>query len=438
MQDRPENTVIGLQNNKLYPWFIAAFAGIALMVSNGQTISGLSVYDVEFINEFGWSRGDIKFRDMVTLLLTGLAAPFAGVLLDRYGVRRCMLSGWAVLILGYLAYSRLGSLAGLYLIHAAFALVLVVCGLNAAVILVSKWFTRYRGTAIGIALMGTSMGGIVFPQYGTAMIELLNWRGAFAWGSLFPAALLLITWFAVREAPPPVRPATQSLAPGAAADADAESGTHTSAGFPPGGGVSFSTALRSPTFWALAVIAMTTFYTVLGVQAHIFLYMSDAQFDARTATNAVSLFFFCALIGKFAFGLASDFLNPRKVFYGNILVMLVGSLILVRMDIALIWIAVVTFGLGWGGVYTALQLTVMNTFGTRDAGKILGTITVLDATGGGLGIWLTGLIYDATGSYAIPFVIFAALILTALAALTRVRPLAVRTDPVPGVAERAG
>ena len=63
---------------------------------------------------------------------------------------------------------------------------------------------------------------------------------------------------------------------------------------------------------------------------------------------------------------------------------------------------------------------------------------MLDATGGGLGIWLTGLIYDATGSYAIPFVIFAALILTALAALTRVRPLAVRTDPVPGVAERAG
>ncbi len=442
--------MIGTQTNRIYPWFIAVFAGIALMVSNGQTISGLSVYDVEFINEFGWSRGEIKLRDMVTLLLAGLAAPFVGVLLDRYGVRRCMLAGWVVLILSYLAYSRLGSLAGLYLIHAAFALVLVVCGLNAAVILVSKWFTRYRGTAIGIALMGTSMGGIVFPQYGTAMIELLDWRGAFAWGSLFPAALLLITWFAVRETPPPVRSAASAEAAGAkpesdaddtagaAADADAGPETHGGAGFPPGGGVSFATALRSPTFWALAVIAMTTFYTVLGVQAHIFLYMSDAQFDARTATNAVSLFFFCALVGKFVFGFASDFLNPRRVFFGNILVMLIGSLILVRMDIALIWTAVVTFGLGWGGVYTVLQLTVMNTFGTRDAGKILGTITVLDATGGGLGIWLTGVIYDATGSYEIPFLIFAAMILIALAALTRVRPLAAQATPMSGVADRAG
>ena len=439
--------MIGTQTNRIYPWFIAVFAGIALMVSNGQTISGLSVYDVEFINEFGWSRGEIKLRDMVTLLLAGLAAPFVGVLLDRYGVRRCMLAGWVVLILSYFAYSRLASLTGLYLIHAAFALVLVVCGLNAAVILVSKWFTRYRGTAIGIALMGTSMGGIVFPQYGTAMIELLDWRGAFAWGSLFPAVLLLITWFAVREAPPPVRPAASADAAGAAPESDADDtsgaaaaaspATHAGAGFPPGGGVSFATALRSPTFWALAVIAMTTFYTVLGVQAHIFLYMSDAQFDARTATNAVSLFFFCALVGKFAFGLASDFLNPRKVFFGNILVMLVGSLILVRMDIDLIWIAVVTFGLGWGGVYTVLQLTVMNTFGTLDAGKILGTITVLDATGGGLGIWLTGVIYDATGSYEIPFMIFAGLILIALAALTRVRPLAAQATPVTGATESA-
>ena len=109
------------------------------------------------------------------------------------------------------------------------------------------------------------------------------------------------------------------------------------------------------------------------------------------------------------------------MFYGNILVMLLGSLILIRMDVALIWVAVTAFGLGWGGVYTLLQLTVMNIFGTRDAGKILGTITVLDASGGGLGIWLTGVIYDTTGSYELPFLIFAALILVALAALTQVR-----------------
>jgi nitrate/nitrite transporter NarK len=79
------------------------------------------------------------------------------------------------------------------------------------------------------------------------------------------------------------------------------------------------------------------------------------------------------------------------------------------------------FGLGWGGVYTLLQLTVMNRFGVRDAGKILGTITVLDAIGGGLGIWLTGVMYDSLGSYSVAFMIFCGLIALALLALTQVR-----------------
>ena len=405
-----------MSKNRMYPWFIAVFAGIVLMVSNGQTISGLSVFDVEFIDEFGWSLGEIKFRDMITLLLAGLAAPFIGILIDRLGVRRCMLAGWVLLILGNIAYSRLDSLTGLYLVHALFALVLVLCGLNAAVILVSKWFVRYRGTTIGIALMGTSMGGIVFPQYGTAMIEALDWRSAFAWGSLFPAVMLVATWLLVKDKP--------EIPEQAGADALAVPN--------PDAGMAYADALRSRSFWALAIIAMTTFYTVLGTQAHIFVYMTDADFSAQVATNAISLFFFCALIGKFVFGLAADHLDKRKVFYGNILVMLIGSLILIRMDVALIWIAVTAFGLGWGGVYTMLQLTVMNIFGTRDAGKILGTITVLDASGGGLGIWLTGVIYDTTGSYELPFLIFAALIVVALAALTQVRQPASATAAAAG------
>ncbi len=394
-----------LSKNRMYPWFIAIFAAVVLMVSNGQTISGLSVFDRAFIDEFGWSLGEIKFRDMITLLLAGLVAPLFGILIDRLGVRRCMLAGWVLLILGNIAYSRLESLTGLYLVHALFSLVLVACGLNAAVILVSKWFTRHRGTAIGIALMGTSLGGIVFPQYGTAMIEALGWRGAFAWGSLFPAVMLVATWLLVKDKPEV--PDAAASAAAAAPDPDA--------------GVPFAEALRSRSFWALAVIAMTTFYTVLGTQAHIFVYMTDAQFNVQVATNAISLFFFCALVGKFIFGLAADYFDKRLVFYGNLLVMLVGSLILIRMDVALIWIAVTAFGLGWGGVYTMIQLTVMNIFGTRDAGKILGTITVLDASGGGLGIWLTGVIYDTTGSYELPFLIFASLIVVALAALTQVR-----------------
>ena len=81
----------------------------------------------------------------------------------------------------------------------------------------------------------------------------------------------------------------------------------------------------------------------------------------------------------------------------------------------------VLFGLGWGGLYTMLQLLTIENLGLRAAGKILGTITVLDAIGGGLGIWLTGLLYDRTGSYQLPFAVLVVLITLAMFAATQVR-----------------
>ncbi len=393
-------------------WMLALFASLALMVSNGMTLSGLSVYDLAFIDEFGWSMGAIKFRDMVTLALTGLSAPFAGILIDRYGVRRCMLAGWVILGVGYLGYSRMTTLPQMYAIHAGFALVLVTCGLNAAVILVSSWFLRLRGTAIGIALVGTSLGGALFPQYGTAMIEALGWRAAFSWASLIPAAMFVITLVWVRD-----HPSARGL-PVLGEDEQQQAGPATLAA----GGMGFSEALRTRTFWAFALFAMATFYTVLGAQSHLYKYMRDAGFDAQMATNAISLFFLSALAGKFVFGILSDLVDGMKVLYANVAVMLAGAILLARMDSGQVWLAVTAFGLGWGGAYTLLQLSVINAFGIRDAGKILGTITVLDAIGGGLGIWLTGLIYDATGSYDLPFVIFCGLIVFALLCLTMIRP----------------
>lgn len=391
--------------NRLMPWWIAIFAMLAMMVSNGLILTGLSVYDVQFIDHFGWNMSQIKLRDMITLLVTGLAAPFAGGIIDRWGVRRSMLIGWIVLTACYYSYSQLASLSQMYWIHAVFGFVLVVCGLNASVILVSNWFVKYRGTAIGLALVGTSLGGALFPQFSTQLIGQVGWSQTLLYVGAFPILMLALTLLFVKDAP---------VGPSPYLVSEAETPLALT-------GMDYKDAIKTRDFWALAVIAMATFYTVLGTQAHVFKYMRDAGFDAQISTNAISLFFTCALIGKFLFGALSDLLDRRKVFVGNLIVMLLGGLTLAQMNIDYVWGAMILFGLGWGGVYTLLQLTVMNRFGVKDAGKILGTITILDAFGGGLGIFLTGVMYDRFGSYSLPFAIFAGLIALALAALTQVR-----------------
>jgi MFS family permease len=391
--------------NKLMPWWIAIFAMLAMMVSNGLILTGLSVYDVQFIDHFDWNMSQIKLRDMITLLVTGLAAPFAGGIIDRWGVRRSMMVGWAVLSGCYYSYSQLASLSQMYWIHAVFGFVLVVCGLNACVILVSNWFVKYRGTAIGLALVGTSLGGALFPQFSTNLIAQSGWSQTLLYVGAFPVLMLALTLLFVKDAP-------EGSSPYLLAEVETPLAST---------GMDYQDALKTRDFWALAIIAMATFYTVLGTQAHVFKYMRDAGFDAQISTNAISLFFTCALIGKFIFGALSDALDQRKVFVTNLLVMLVGALTLAQMNVDYVWVAMVLFGLGWGGVYTLLQLTVMNRFGVKDAGKILGTITILDALGGGLGIFLTGVMYDRLGSYGVPFAIFCGLIVLALLALTQVR-----------------
>tara|TARA_R110002110_G_scaffold415765_3_gene655266 strand:- start:30180 stop:31385 length:1206 start_codon:yes stop_codon:yes gene_type:complete len=395
------------QSRQYFPWVIAILASLALMVSNGMSISGLSVFDESLLEEFGWTRGELKFRDMITLGVTGLAAPFAGILIDRYGVRACMIVGWLVLIGAYFLYGNINSIGDMYLVHVLLGFVLIVCGLNAGVILVSHWFVARRGTAIGIALVGTSLGGAFFPQYGTAMIEAVGWRNAYLSEIVFPVVMLLLTIAVIRSTP-----SDKGMAP---LGGEIGVSTHT------GEGVEYGDAIRSRSFWALAIIACSTFYSVLGMQAHIFLHMRDLEFSVQTSTNAISLFFLCALVGKFAFGLIADIIGPKRVFYINIGVMLLGALAVASMRPDLLWGAVVAFGLGWGGVYTVLQLSAINCFGLKAAGKILGTITVLDAIGGGLGIWLTGVLYTTYGNYNIAFAIFCALVFVALLAISQIR-----------------
>lgn len=91
---------------RFYPWVIAILACLTLMVSNGLTITALPILDESILNEFGWTRGELKFRDMVTFIIAGLSAPLAGALIDRYGVKLSFIIGWLILTIGYFFYSQ--------------------------------------------------------------------------------------------------------------------------------------------------------------------------------------------------------------------------------------------------------------------------------------------------------------------------------------------
>ena len=106
-----------------YGWIIAAMAMLALMVSNGIVIPGITVFDGALLEEFEWSRGTLKFRDLLTFAGAGLLAPLAGALADRWGTRRLMLFGFLLLTGCLFGYGRIASASQMYAIHTLYALV---------------------------------------------------------------------------------------------------------------------------------------------------------------------------------------------------------------------------------------------------------------------------------------------------------------------------
>jgi MFS family permease len=381
-----------------YGWVIAVSAFFTLLVTNGLTFAGITVFDPAMIKEFGWNRGTLKFRDFLTMALAGVLSPLAGAIADKYGVKWLMAGGAALLAVALLAYGQINSALQMYVVHVMFAVVLATCGIVMAVILVSRWFVKRRGTATGIAMVGTSAGGALFPAIGGFLVGPYGWRASLMVYAVFPAVLLVVILLFIRE-----RPSDMGLEPLGAGEAGR--------GGAPASGLDYREAIRTRTFWLIAAAGSMTFYAILGISANLVLHLRGQGLDLPAAARGLSWMFIMGLTGKFLFGYLADLFDHKRVLLVNLAIMFAGSLALASMKMDLFWPFVICFGLGWGGIYTLLQLITMDAFGLKAAGRVLGTRTVMDAIGGGLGPWVTGWLFDRTGSYQVPFLVVSALIL---------------------------
>lgn len=374
-----------------WPWLVAVGGLAVLCVSNGLVISGITAFDEALLGEFGWARGELKLRDLITLLLTGLFAPFGGAIVDRFGVRPLLVVGSLLLAAGCLGYAQATALWQVYAIHAGFALALVCCGVNVAVIMVARWFDVRRGLAIGIVVTGTSVGGMLLTPLLTALIAAHGWREAFH----LAAALALLLWpIAAWLARPPA-----AFAARATAVVDGR----------------WHAALRTRAFWTLAAIAALGFYAMLGVIASLRLHLIDLGATPAQASAGFAWLMAMALCGKFAFGALADRWRGERVLVLNLAVMLTGCLLLAASSPDWTTPAATLLGLGWGGLFTLVQLRAVDRFGLTHAGKLMGVITLIDASAGGLGAWLTNRLHaGAAGGYQCAYQLIATLVACAL------------------------
>lgn len=388
-----------------YSWLVAVLALLVVLTSNAMTNAGLTVFDESILDEFGCSIGQLKVRDSITFLATSLLVLVAGWLVDRYGFKPFLLLGLSLLGTAYLLYSQAQTLAQLYLLHLLFAFVLALAGITVSIITAATWMPERRGLAIGMTVAGTSIGGMLIPPVANALNGAFGWRAAMRMEAVWPLLLAVVLLVVLRNRPK--KDGTETDEAAAATRA--------------GEGMAFSDVLRRRQFYQVAFAGSLTFFAVLSLFSHLFLYMRSHDFDPAAASLALSLFSLAGLVGKLGSGWISDRIDPYRLLRLQMFTMLAG-LLGVTFAPSFIWLFLIITGLGWGSLHTLFNYILITLFGLRDAGKINGLVSVGNSAGGGLGILVTGVAHDAMGGYPAAFAIVCGVMFVGALLTLRLRP----------------
>jgi MFS family permease len=381
-------------NRSYYGWVIAAVATLALVVSNGLSIGGIPVFyrsireDLVASGAVAADRAEsfIAFGASLTFLLSGLISPLAGWLIQRFPLKNLMLAGCAILGSGLLLHANANSVAVVYASRILMGISLGFVGVLPCVVLVSNWFVERRGTALGILLTGTSVGGVTIPPIATPLIEHFGWRPAMMilsliiWLVLAPAIA-----FFVRS-----HPEERVLLP--------ENNNEVAEGF------TFAQALRTPVFWIFAFAAALIFYPIFVTSQQLILQAAKIGFTAWQSTFVLSGLFAVSVAGKFLFGFLSDRFDPKRVILLCTSIMFASTFLLLNLNETTAFIFLVPFGLGYGGAFVLIQRLAADFFGPCDYPKILGAITIGDTLGAVVGGLITGWLADKYGGdYSVGF-----------------------------------
>lgn len=397
------------------PWSTAAFGALLLAVGYGLAVASPLGLDAPLMKNLGWLAGTLPFRDAALFGVAALLMPLAGIALDRFGIRASLLGALAMLAAGLLVMSFSSGGVGMRVPYGLFALVAAFWATLAVAAWMTQDFQQARGTATGLALAGTSLGGLALPLFVTLLFNALGWTPAV----LVLAALTAGLFFAVLRLLPATPDATTERTPD-------EIPTRKSTTV----AVSFRVAVGTLPFWSLALCGLLLFFAALGVLSKLPLHallLGTLETDLLLWSGLGA-----ALVGQVLTGLLADRANVSVLLLSAIVLMATGAAMLALGDPGMLTAASAVFGLGWGGAFVLFFHLPLSLFGLRHAGRLGGVLGGVACLGAALGSWLLAALADWTGSYSTSFWLAFGALAIALLLATQIKPLTqpMRAKPV--------
>ena len=369
-------------------WAIAAACFLASSVAVGGSQYSFGHFVEPLENTFGWTRTQIGLS--LSLIAFGsFVSPLIGSLIDKQGSRRIMAFSMAVFGISYLVRPFMTELWHWYFLSVVQSFSIVGAAMLPPGKLVGLWFPENRGRVIGITAMGNNFGGMVIQPIIAFLVTVYNWKVAYAVVGALGILVSIYSYLVVRN------PDSESKGM-----SESEKKTDILTGF------TLQEASRTKTFYAItfAILCGTFTYSSLLPQVSSHLIINGVR--ESTASIAVSLFATCGMVGKFVFGNLSDKYGPRMALVLDLCGQAIfASLLVYAGDGLPVWVIVPAMGFFLGAFGALYQLIVIDAFGVKHFGAIMGVIAISNAVPSFLGPIIAGMSFDITGSYAIAFVI---------------------------------
>jgi MFS family permease len=376
---RPERRATQSPASRRQAYQAAVTAFLVLFCIVGVSLWGLPFYYDFMVQQFGWTRAQVMSGNALSKLVVGPMFGFvAGWIVDRFGPRRMMMigvlmAGGALVGLGWIS-----SLGMFYFFYFFNALGYVCGGPLPNQVLMTQWFDRSRGKAMGFAYLGIGIGGASVPWISHALVQHFGWQMALRILGLlivvvsFPLALF------VKE-PSRMRTTVESVT----------SPTPKS-------------AFKQMPFYLLTLGSMCSIAAVSGTQQNLKLLLSlDRHFTQRESAMVLSLVLAFSISGRLLMGWLADRFSKKYVMLLTYLLVAAGiPLLFLGTTRLVLYASAAIFGIGLGGDYMIIPLMTAEIFGSEILGRLLGVILTAGGIAEAAAPWLIGRLRDATGSYS--------------------------------------
>lgn len=394
-----------------YGWYIVASSFTILFFTSGARYS-IGVMFKPMIAEFGWSRASISLAFFINMAVFALAVTVVGKFYDRYGPKWVIIISTIFVSFGFMLTASVSSLWQLFFYY-GFLAALGLGGTSVPMFaaLTSKWFEKWRGLAVSLALAGSSLGQFALVPVFTIFTIKYGWRFSYLFiGIIMLIVNIVLTLLIIKGDPHHL--GLEPLGREKNKRADKENGENTSNVVNSERVETKDFGLRQAmgvhSFWLFFVAMIICGSGDFFITTHLIAFITDLGMSPVTGGNMLAWYGFMSLLGILVAGPVSDLIGNKIPIAATFLIRAI-LLVLIMKYKSVTMLYIFTFIFGFTHLMSAPLVPILlgKLFGFSHIGVISGVINTAHHLGGGFGAYMGGMIFDKTGSYQFAFIVSA-------------------------------